>query len=126
MKQRKLLKIFILGVVGIFIVGAGTSFSANGIKERMKNRLPVIVELKAQGIVGENNMGYLEFVGDKKAQPDVVAAENQDRKLVYEAIAKQQGTTAEMVGKRRAMQISENAGPGEWIQDSSGKWIQKK
>jgi hypothetical protein len=92
----------------------------------MKERLPVIVELKAKGIVGENNKGYLEFVGGKKEKADVVAAENEDRKQVYAAIAKQQGTTTELVGKRRALQLAKRADPGEWVQDAAGKWIQKK
>jgi uncharacterized protein len=126
MKQRRLLKTFTFLFIGFFIGGVGTSFSADDIKTRMKDRLPVIVELKAQGIVGENNLGYLEFIGDKKAKPDDVAAENEDRKTVYEAIAKQEGTTAELVGKRRALQIAQKANPGEWMQDESGKWIQKQ
>ena len=117
-------KILLILLIGFLI--AGTAATADDIKTRMKNRLPEIIELKAQGIVGENNQGYLEFVGGQKAKPDVVTAENEDRKIVYEAIAKQQGTTAELVGKRRALQIAQKAGPGEWIQDSGGKWMQKK
>lgn len=125
MKQRILLKTFIFMVIGFFIWGVGTSFSASSIKARMKSRLPVIIELKEKGLIGENNRGLLEFVGDKQEKAAVVAAENEDRKKVYEAIAKQQGTTAELVGKRRALQIIQKAGPGEWVQDESGKWIQK-
>jgi uncharacterized protein YdbL (DUF1318 family) len=68
----------------------------------------------------------LQFVGQKKEKKDVVAAENADRKKVYAAIAKQQGTTAELVGKRRALQIAKKAKAGTWIQDQSGKWNQKK
>jgi uncharacterized protein YdbL (DUF1318 family) len=92
----------------------------------MKNRLPVLKELKAKGIAGEDNKGYVQFVGAKKEKADVIAAENKDRKTVYAAIAKQQGTTAELVGKRRAIQIAKKANPGEWVQDASGKWLQKK
>jgi uncharacterized protein YdbL (DUF1318 family) len=92
----------------------------------MKNRLPVIKELKAKGIVGEDNKGYLQFVGGNKAKADVVAAENKDRKTVYAAIAKQQGTTAELVGKRRAVQIAKKANKGKWVQDASGNWNKKK
>jgi uncharacterized protein YdbL (DUF1318 family) len=55
-----------------------------------------------------------------------VAAENKDRKTVYAAIAKQQGTKAEFVGERRALQIAKRANKGEWVQDSSGSWIKKK
>ena len=76
--------------------------------------------------MGENNKGYLEFVGGKREKADVVAAENEDRKAVYAAIAKQQSTTAELVGKRRALQLAQKADPGEWVQDAAGNWIQKK
>ena len=48
-----------------------------------------------------------------------------DLQLVYGAIAKQQGTTAALVGQRRALQIADNAKPGEWLQDAGGKWVQK-
>ena len=124
MKQRTITKIFTFLIIGFFVMGA-TAF-ADDIKARMKNRLPVIKKLKAEGIVGEDNKGYLQFVGGKKAKADVVAAENKDRKTVYTAIAKQQETTAELVGKRRAMQIAKNAALGEWVQDAGGNWIQKK
>jgi uncharacterized protein YdbL (DUF1318 family) len=124
MKQRTFMTILTFVLIGIFLVGV--SASADDIKARMKKRLPVLKELKAKGIVGEDNKGYLQFVGEQKANADVVAAENKDRKTVYEAIAKQQGTTAELVGKRRALQLAQKAGPGEWVQDKSGKWLQKK
>ena len=124
MKQRTLTKIFTFLLIGTFVTGV--SAFADDIKTRMKNRLPVIKELKAKGIVGEDNKGYLQFVGGNKAKADVVAAENKDRKTVYAAIAKQQGTTAELVGKRRAVQIAKKANKGEWVQDTAGNWIQTK
>jgi hypothetical protein len=124
MEQRTTTKILTFLSIGFFVLGA-TAF-ADDIKARMKNRLPVIKKLKIEGIVGEDNKGYLQFVGGNKAKADVVAAENKDRKTVYTAIAKQQGTTAELVGKRRALQIAQKAAPGEWVQDAGGNWIQKK
>ena len=124
MEQRTITKILTFLIIGFFVLGA-TAF-ADDIKARMKNRLPVIKQLKARGIVGEDAKGYLQFVGGNKAKADVVAAENKDRKTVYSAIAKQQGTTAELVGKRRALQIAKKANPGEWVQDAAGNWIQKK
>ena len=101
------------------------SVSAEGIKARMKNRLPKIVQLKADGIIGETHEGFLAFVGGKQEARELVAAENQDRQKVYQTIAKQQGTTAQVVGQRRALQIAEKAKPGEWLQDAHGKWRQK-
>lgn len=113
-----------IAVIAVMLTGATTAMGQQGIKERMKARLPVINDLKARGIVGENNRGFLEFRGLKE-KADVVNAENADRAMVYEAIAKQQGTTADLVGKRRAIQIRELALSGEWLQDASGKWFKK-
>jgi hypothetical protein len=91
----------------------------------MLARLPEIKALKDKGLIGENNKGFLEFVGQQQEKPKVVAAENQDRQMVYKAIAKQQGTTVDLVGKHRAIQIANKARPGEWLQDADGKWYQK-
>jgi uncharacterized protein YdbL (DUF1318 family) len=124
MKHSPLKKILAFFLIGFFI--AGPTLFADDIKTRMKDRLPTILALKAQGIVGENNNGYLEFIGGKKEKADIVAAENEDRQTVYAAIAKQQGTTVELVGKRRALQISQKADSGDWLQDADGNWYQKK
>jgi len=110
----------------ILITGASAFAGSDKIKARMKERLPVIKVLKAEGVIGENNKGYLEFIGGKQAKKDVINAENSDRKQVYTAIAKQQGTSVDLVGKRRAKRIENKAKPGQWIQDQSGKWYQKK
>lgn len=118
-------------VIALFILlifsAEGNCFAgANDIKARMQQRLPTIVELKSEGLVGENNKGYLEFVpGAAKKQANVVSAENKDRESVYGAIAKQQGTSQHLVGERRANQIGQKASPGTWLQDSSGKWYRK-
>lgn len=127
MKQRKFYKVFTWLLLGY--VAAGVSAFADDvddIKARMKKRLPIILDLKAKGTVGENNEGYLEFIGKQKEKADVVAAENKDRKAVYRAIAEKQGTTVEVVGKHRARQIALKADPGEWLQDADGKWYRKK
>ena len=120
-------KVFTSTISIILVCFLFSSVSAFGedIKARMKARLPIIVKLKSEGIVGENSEGYLQFVGNQKKDENVVAAENADRLEVYTAIAKQAGTTPEAVGKRRAIQIAEIASPGEWLQNQSGKWYQK-
>jgi len=123
MKGKTIIAILPVFILGILITNAYSSSKA--IKQRMIDRLPVIISLKDRGIIGENNKGYLEFVGQKKEKADVVMAENEDRRMVYEAIAKQQGTTVEVVGKHRAAQIANKAEPGEWLQDANGKWYKK-
>ena len=110
----------------ILITGASAFAGSEKIKARMKDRLPVITALKANGVVGENNKGYLEVIGANKGKAGLINAENSDRKQVYTAIAKQQGTSVDLVGKRRAKQIAKKAKPGQWIQDQRGNWYQKK
>ena len=110
----------------ILISGASAFAGAKEVKARMKARRSVINALKAKGIIGENNKGYLQLIGKDKTKADVVNAENSDRKKVYATIAKQQGTTVDLVGKRRAIQISKKAKPSQWLQDEKGKWYQKK
>jgi uncharacterized protein YdbL (DUF1318 family) len=123
MKRKTIFAILPVFVLGILITNAYPA--SKEIKQRMIARLPVIKALKGKGIVGENNKGYLEFVGQKKEKAEVIKAENKDRKLVYGAIAKQQGTTVEVVGQHRVVQIANKAQPGEWLQDANGKWYQK-
>jgi len=98
---------------------------ADDIKARMKQRLPEIVSMKSQGIVGENAGGYLEFVAAKRVKADLVAAENRDREAVYSAIAAQQGVAVEIVAKRRALQIVSQAVKGEYLKNEGGTWYQK-
>ncbi len=122
MKNFKIIAASIL--IGVFILS--TYSFAEGIKERMKARKPAISALKAAGILGENNLGFLAFVGEKREKQDIVDAENKDRKKVYTAIGKQQGVPVKDVGKRRALKIAATAKPGAWLQNDAGKWYQKK
>jgi uncharacterized protein YdbL (DUF1318 family) len=122
--KNKIYTITISLVIVSFLFSTAAAFGES-IKARMKARIPVIRELLKNGVVGENKSGFLEFVGKKKQKEDVVAAENADRKKVYAHIAKKQGTTVQLVGERRALQIAKKANPGTWLQDQSGKWYQK-
>lgn len=91
----------------------------------MLSRLPLINQLKAEGIVGENNKGYLSFLRSKRVKVDVIESENTDRRNVYIDIAKKNGTSLELVEKRRVLQIVEKARPGTWLQRENRSWYQK-
>jgi uncharacterized protein YdbL (DUF1318 family) len=121
----KIAKIVVLMLL-VFTCSYSFAQDAKELKSRMMERIPVIKALKSKGIIGENNLGYLQFVSSGKEQEGVVDSENTDRKAVYSAIANQQGASVDLVGKRRAIQIAETAGAGEWLQDNTGKWYQKK
>jgi len=123
MKHKTIIVLLPVFILGILLTNAYAS--SKSIKKRMIERLPTIRALKEKGLVGENNKGYLEFISGKQENADVVEAENKDRKKVYEAIAKQQGTTVELVGKHRAIQIANKAQAGELLQDANGKWYKK-
>ncbi|BCS89535.1 YdbL family protein [Pseudodesulfovibrio sediminis] len=97
---------------------------AGSLKDRMIARRPAVAALLADGTVGENNQGFLEFKGPKK-QADVIAAENKDRVTVYQAIARKTGATPDIVAQRRAAQIAQQAAPGTWLQKPDGSWYKK-
>ncbi len=123
MNIRHSLKIFIFIIVSLLITSQLAL--SQGIKERMKLRLPAIAALKTQGIIGENNQGYLGFVAEARAQEDVVTAENKDRKMVYTYFAKQQNTTLAVVEEIQAQRKAEKAKSGEFFQKSDGVWVKK-
>jgi len=110
--------------ISIFIFTASNAAADSPI-ERMDNRAPEIIDLKAKGIIGENNKGYIEFVGDAREKQALVDAENADRKLVFSEIAKKNSVSIEEVGSQYARKRTENAGAGEWLQNESGEWYQK-
>lgn len=98
---------------------------AGSIKERMAARIPAINSLMDQGVIGENNNGYLEYRSGARPQQDVVNGENKDRAAVYQAIAKKQGATATLVGQRRAKMIVQKGKKGRWYQKPDGSWFKK-
>jgi len=123
--QRQRFVFLFLGLISVLFFFSVASAAVNGIKERMAERLPEIVVLKDKGVIGEDSLGYLQFVGTAKEKAELVQAENDDRLQVYQAIAKQQGTTGDLVGRRRAQQIMDIALPGHWLQDENGRWYKK-
>ena len=96
------------------------------IKKNMADRKPKIEALKKAGTIGENKAGYLEAMKDAKledADKKLLEDENKDRKVVYAAIAKKEGSTVDKVGELRAKQIRSKAAEGEFIQGEDGKWV---
>lgn len=121
-----MLKNLILTLCLTFCCAAAVADTPAQIKERMKARLVKINEYKDQGIVGENNKGYLEVRAENAAAAQAVNDENADRKSVYEEIGKKTSATATQVGAQRAEQIAKISAKGHWLQDKAGKWYQKK
>ena len=104
---------------------AATCQAGDDIKGRMKARLPALAALKSQGVIGEDRQGYLAFRKADQSQETLIKEENDDRRQVYAAIAKQQGVDVVLVGSRRALQIAGQASAGTWLQKPDGTWYQK-
>jgi uncharacterized protein YdbL (DUF1318 family) len=95
-------------------------------KERIDARQGAIAALKDRGMLGENNRGFVEARGTLSREGNELAAsENDDRRILYAAVAKQTGQTPEFAGRARARKIAENSKPGVWLQDEAGRWYRK-
>lgn len=103
-----------------------TAANLGEVKSAMKARQPAIEALWAAGKIGENNKGFIEARASLDSDAEkLLQAENADRRVVYEAIARSTQTTPAKVGEQRALQISKRAAKGLWLQDAEGKWYRK-
>ena len=90
-----------------------------------KSRFAELKTMKTQGVVGENNRGYVQALGGGKDVIALVAAENRDRKQVYEAIVTQNNLGAGALATVEAVFARvqrDKADPGDKVQDASGRW----
>lgn len=93
--------------------------------EARKGRFAELKSLKAQGLVGETNRGYVQTFGGDASVKGLVAAENKDRKAVYLAIVEQNNLGAgalDAVENVFAGVQRQKASSGDKIQDESGEW----
>jgi hypothetical protein len=115
----------LLAAFGIGTVAAQAQNLA-AVKSRMEQRVPAIDALKDRQVLGENNRGLLEVRGQATGpERQIMSDENSDRHSVYVDLARQTGSTPEVVGRQRAQQIAIRSKRGVWIQDSNGEWRQK-
>src|SRR5687767_10972769 len=120
------LRIFILVLATCFGAVALQAQNIGDVRRRMEQRLSQIDGLKAKGVIGENNRGFVEVRSqDDATAAGVVAEENKDRETVYAAIARETGATPDAVGKARAKRIASNSNAGVWVQDEAGNWAKK-
>lgn len=97
------------------------------IAEGLRNRNADVQALKAKGVAGESNRGYLEMrpsdalkdPGERNEAQRLIAAENKDRKALYEEIAKlnrEQKVSVSAVENVYAMERLRRGKPGELFQ----------
>ncbi len=124
--------------LNIFVSDA---YAAEGLSEevetaalRRKDRRDRLVSLQKQGILGENKTGLVEIRLPEKVDAVIagfVSAENADRIIIYQSIAKKNGSSLEDVKKLYAQRLQADAALGipiEIFNDAKRayEWVLKK
>jgi len=95
---------------------------------RRKARYDTLKEFKDKDWVGEDVQGHAAALGGDSGVAALVALENQDREIIYQAIVQQNGLPADAIETVRAAfgEVQrERAGSGDRIQLPSGQWVDK-
>jgi hypothetical protein len=128
MKYANLTIICIATLLGLAAFAPAAADSKAELRERFKQRLRDINDLKRDAKVGEVWDGYLDIIESEKLsrkQQDLIDDENKDRKELYRMIAKDEDTTVELVGQRDAQRRYNQAKKGDWFKLKNGRWKQK-
>ncbi|MBT1445723.1 DUF1318 domain-containing protein [Shewanella sp. JM162201] len=82
-------------------------------------------QAKAQGLVGEQQNGYLGLVQGSAEARALVDDINAKRRAQYEKIAAKNKIATSDVAKLAAEKAIKAADKGHFVQDPSGKWVKK-
>ena len=132
MKKLTLKAILLYCVLALFSIVTISSAqnTKDEIKIRMQDRFAKISELKKSGKIGETPLGFAEAVNKEFAQDEqiikLLAAENDDRKILYAIIAKESQTSVEEVGMANAKRYFQKASASDYFKTQTGEWKQKK
>ena len=96
--MKRMMSVIMAVVIGFACVSFADAISEA--KERRKARQEEVVTLLKSGAAEEGVNGYLVAKKNEKQVEEVVKAENADRKIGYEAIAKNSGMSVEDIGKK--------------------------
>ncbi len=92
-----------------------------------RDRFEQLRSLKATGDVGENANGYVVGIKSSSAADALVNAENNDRRIIYQTIADQNGLSSDIAAIEKVFgQVqADKAQPGDKIQAEDGSWSAK-
>lgn len=106
----------------------------DAVASRRRNRMGELQLMKDSRLIGENRLGLLEVRNEPpgdygKYVRRTVDAENGDRELEMQRLAKQRNMAIEDVRKEQAKLTRANAFNGEWIEapqaEGSYAWVKK-
>jgi uncharacterized protein len=92
---------------------------------KRRDRLEELSSLEIKGVIGENKKGLVEIRNAQSADSTVnqiVAAENTDRGIIYQAIASKNGTSVEEVQGLYAQRLQTSAPSGTPVETLDGAW----
>lgn len=93
-----------------------------------KARHSELRRLKSEGLLGEDNQGFVKVLADDPMAQELARAENTDRQVIYEAIVEQHQLGSEGLAQVKAAFAEvqrEKAQAGVSIQLPSGEWVKK-
>ncbi|QJB56626.1 DUF1318 domain-containing protein [Pseudodesulfovibrio sp. zrk46] len=111
-------------IIALCMLVTAVAAQADDLKERMTKRKPTIDAMLADGTLGENNIGLLEYRG-KELHLAIIKQENEDRLKLYKALGKRMDKTFTEVGILKARKIAKEAPIGTWLQNERGHWYRK-
>lgn len=122
-------------LLNIFVSDAyaaeGLSSEVEAAALRRKDRREQLVSLQEQGVLGENRLGLLELRKSVSKFTFSIIDENNDRMIIYRAVAEKNGSSVEKVQKIYAKRLQADAASGtpiEIFNDATGsyEWVFKK
>jgi len=82
-------------------------------------------QAKAAGQIGEQANGYLGIVSNGAGIPALVQSINQQRRAVYQNIARKNGTSLQAVEQLAGQKAISKTPSGQYVQSPSGGWVRK-
>jgi len=125
--HRLLTAVFSLLMLGSLLSPVAAD-ELDDLKKRFQERAPALGKLKAAGKLGETDKGYVEPVKGAElpaADRKLMQAENRDRRVGYNIIAKKRpGISPDKVGQLAGAKKIKSAKAGEWVKQG-GSWEKK-
>jgi hypothetical protein len=94
---------------------------------RRRDRRAQLSSYEAKGMIGENNSGFV-MIREAQAAPagaqEIVNAENSDRTIIYQNVAKKNGSSVEEVQNLYAKRLQADAPSGTPVETENG-WVVK-